>query len=264
MTQTLCGKIALVTGAASGIGRATALTLAREGATVVVADLEQAAGAANLTVAAITEAGGEASYIPADVTNADSVRDLVDTTVSRYGRLDIAHNNAGIGSFGYTADVSEEDFDRVVAVNLKGVWLGMKYEILQFQKQDSGGVIVNTASLGGILGASLVAPYVATKHAVVGLTKSAAAEYANQGIRINAVAPGAIASPMVESLSEGERSHLMAPHALHRFGTPEEVAEAVAWLASDKASFAVGTILSLDGGATATPYSWNPMSNPSR
>jgi len=264
MTRTLQNRIALVTGAASGIGRATAITLAREGAIVVVADLERAAEGAKQVVSAIEEAGGAASYVPTDVTSAESVRSLIETIVSAHGRLDIAHNNAGIGSFGFTADVSEEDFDRVVAVNLKGVWLGMKYQIRQFQKQDSGGVIVNTASLGGLVGAALVAPYVATKHAVVGLTKSAAAEYANQNIRINAVAPGAIAGPMVETLPEEQRSHLMAPHALHRFGTLEEVAEAVAWLVSDKASFAVGTILSVDGGATATPYSWDPMSNPSR
>lgn len=261
MIRALQGKTGLVTGAASGIGRATAIAFAREGANVVVADLDQAATAAQQTVAMIEDAGGSATFIPVDVTDAQSVRSLVETTVATYGRLDVAHNNAGIGSFGYTAEVSEEDFDRVVAVNLKGVWLCLKYEIEQMQKQG-GGAIINTASLAGLTGSALVAPYVATKHAVVGLTKSAAAEYANQNIRINAVAPGAIATPMIDPLAPEQRDHLIAPHALHRFGTPEEVAEAVLWLASDKSSFAVGSILSVDGGATATPHSYDPVSNP--
>ncbi len=257
------GKAGIVTGAAGGIGRATAIAFGREGASVVVADLEQATAQSLETVALVEEAGGKATFIAVDVTSSASVQQLVDSSVAHYGRLDFAHNNAGVGSFGFTADVSEDEFDRIVAIDLKGVWLAMKHEIL-YMKDNGGGTIVNTASESGLVGSLLTSPYVAAKHGVVGLTKSAAGEYANMGIRINAVAPGAIETPMTAPLSQGERDYLMAPQPLHRFGTPEEVAEAVLWLSSEKSSFVLGTVLAIDGGATANAQSYDPMSSPSQ
>nr|WP_296775853.1 SDR family oxidoreductase [Rhodococcus sp. (in: high G+C Gram-positive bacteria)] len=263
MSQEFAGQAGLVTGAAGGIGRATAIAFGREGASVVIADLEHAREKSLETVALVEEAGGKAHYVAVDVTNAKSVENLVGETVSHFGRLDFAHNNAGIGSFGFTADVSEEEFDRTIAVDLKGVWLALKYEIL-YMKAHGGGCIVNTASESGLVGSLLTAPYVAAKHGVVGLTKTAAGEYANMGIRINAIAPGAIETPMVAPLSKSERSHLMAPQPLQRFGNPEEVADAVVWLCSKKSSFVLGTILAIDGGAVANAQSYDPTTSPSR
>ena len=184
-------KAGIVTGAAGGIGRASAVAFGRLGAKVVVADLEQTRSQSLKTVALVEDAGGEAVFAPVDVTSSESVRNLVEFTISQFRRLDFAHNNAGVGSFGFTADMAEEEFDRVVAVDLKGVWLAMRYEILHM-KDNGGGTIVNTASESGLVGSLLTAPYVAAKHGVVGLTKTAAGEYANMGIRINAVAPGAV------------------------------------------------------------------------
>ena len=256
------GKAGLVTGSAGGIGRASAVAFGRLGASIVVADLERSRAEALHTVALVEEAGGTATFVAVDVTSAESVKNLVDSTFSHFGRVDFAHNNAGIGSFGFTADVSEEEFDRVVAVDLKGVWLCMKYEI-HHMTRHGGGTIVNTASESGLVGSLLTGPYVAAKHGVVGLTKTAAGEYANMGVRINAVAPGAIETPLVAPLSAVERSHLMAPQPLQRFGTPEEVAEAVVWLSSKRSSFVVGTVLAIDGGATANAQSYDPASSPS-
>ncbi|MGN7135253.1 glucose 1-dehydrogenase [Rhodococcoides corynebacterioides] len=257
------GKAGLVTGAAGGIGRAAAVAFGRLGASVVIADLEAMRDDALRTVQLVEQAGGKAAFVAVDVADADSVRNLVDRTVEQYGRLDFAHNNAGVLSTGFTADIDESDFDRILAIDVKGVWLAMKYELLHM-KEHGGGAIVNTASEAGLVGTPMAGAYVAAKHAVVGLTKTAAGEYANLGIRINAIAPGAIETPMVTRLPREGQELLMAPQPLHRFGTPEEVAEAVVWLASDKSSFVLGTVLSVDGGATSNAQSYDPELSPGR
>jgi NAD(P)-dependent dehydrogenase (short-subunit alcohol dehydrogenase family) len=258
----LKGKAGLVTGAAGGIGRATAVAYAREGAKVVISDVEQARKGAEETVAMVKRSGGEAPFIPTDVSKADQVERLVEATVRTFGRLDFAFNNAGVLATGFTADLDERTFDRVTAVDVKGVWRCMQSEI-RYRKAHGGGVIVNTASEAGLVGVPTAGAYSAAKHAVVGMTKTAAGEYASMAIRINAVAPGAIATPMVVNLPQAEQDMLMAPQPLHRFGTPEEVAEAVLWLTSDKSSFVLGSVLVIDGGATSNATSYDPSSSPS-
>jgi NAD(P)-dependent dehydrogenase (short-subunit alcohol dehydrogenase family) len=246
------GKVALVTGGASGIGRATALTFAREGAILVIADRNEDGG--QQTVHMITENGGEATFVQVDVTSASAVEALISKTVETYGRLDCAHNNAGIASGvpALTADYPEERWHQVIAVNLTGVWLCMKYEIVQMLHQG-GGAIVNTASIAGLVGGAGGAAYTASKHGVIGLTKTAALEYATQGIRVNCVCPGYIQTPMTaRGLSDPERrAQIVARHPLGRVGTPEEIAEAVVWLCSDAASFVTGHAMSIDGGYVA-------------
>ncbi|HEY7492479.1 MAG TPA: SDR family oxidoreductase [Candidatus Tectomicrobia bacterium] len=253
MPGRLSGKVALVTGGGSGIGQATALAFAREGARVVVADVIAAGGAE--TVTRIQQAGGEATFVKTDVSQATEVEALIAATVATYGRLDCAHNNAGIeGTQALTADYPEADWDRVIAVNLKGVWLCLKYELQQMQRQGQG-AIVNTASIAGLVGAHRIPAYVASKHGVVGLTKAAALEYAKAGIRVNAVCPGVIRTPMVERLffSRHPRAEarLTAFEPIGRLGTPEEVAAAVVWLCSDATSFITGHTLAVDGGIVA-------------
>ena len=252
MAELLQGKIALVTGGGSGIGRASALAFAREGAKVVVADVVIDGG--EETLGLIKKAGGEAIFVKADVSKAAEVEALVNQAVEAYGRLDCTYNNAGIeGIMASTTDYTEEAWDRVMAINLKGVWLCMKYEIPQMLKQG-GGAIVNTASVAGLLGGQLMPAYVASKHGVVGLTKTAALEYAKSGIRVNAVCPGAIRTPMMERAiamrPEFERQALAA-EPIGRMAKPEEVAEAVAWLCSDAASFVTGHSMVVDGGMVA-------------
>jgi NAD(P)-dependent dehydrogenase (short-subunit alcohol dehydrogenase family) len=249
----LDGKAALVTGAGSGIGRATALACAREGAKIVVADMAVEGG--EETVSMIKSAGGKATFVLVNVTQAAEVEAMVAAAVSAYGRIDCAHNNAGIeGVFATTADYPEADWDRVMAVNLKGVWLCMKYEIPQMLQQG-GGAIVNTASLAGLVGAKRMPAYVASKHGVAGLTKTAALEYAKSGIRVNAVCPGIIHTAMVDRMFLNRRpdleDRLAAVEPMGRLGKPEEVAEAVVWLCSDAASFVTGHTMTVDGGIYA-------------
>ena len=252
MPGRVAGKVALVTGGASGIGRATALTFAREGAKLIVADMNEEGG--HQTVHMITEKGGEATFVKTDVSQAVEVQALISKAVETYSRLDCAHNNAGIsgGVRALTADYPEDPWHQVIAVNLTGVWLCMKYELAQMLHQG-GGAIVNTASIAGLVGGAGNAAYTASKHGVIGLTKTAALEYARQGIRVNGICPGYIHTPMTaRGLSDPERRvQTIARHPLGRVGTPEEIAEAVVWLCSDAASFVTGHAMSVDGGYVA-------------
>ena len=246
------GKIALITGGAAGIGRATALTFAREGAKVVVADVM--VDGAKETVKLIKDAGGDAAFVRADVSQAAEVEALVNQTIETYGRLDCAHNNAGVeGDMAPTHEYQEGEFNRVLRINLKGVWLCLKYEIPQMLKQGSGS-IVNTSSVAGLIGFPTMPAYVASKHAVAGLTKTAALEYAKSGIRVNAVSPGSINTGMVDRMVEGKegmREMILSLEPVGRQGTAQEVAESVVWLCSDAASFVTGHVMAIDGGWAA-------------
>jgi NAD(P)-dependent dehydrogenase (short-subunit alcohol dehydrogenase family) len=245
------GKVGLVTGAAGGIGRATALGLGREGAAgILVTDLEAKQAEGEETVRLIEEAGGTARFVPGDVTSAADQEALVAATVEAFGRLDFAHNNAGIEYHATIPDTEEAEFDRILEVNLKGVWLGMKYQIPQMQSQG-GGAIVNTASLAGLIAVPALGAYIASKFGVVGLTKTAALECANDGIRVNCVCPAAIRTYMIDHLPPERQEELMAPQALRRLGEPNEVADAVVWLCSDRSSFVTGIALPVDAGSTA-------------
>ncbi len=247
------GKSAIITGAASGIGRATALLFAREGARLALADVDPAGqGVAD----EITQGGGTAIFVKTDVSKPEDVQALVRATVEAYGRLDIIFNNAGIeGEQRFTADCSVENWDRVLAVNLKGVFLGMKYAIPEMLK-NGGGVIVNTASTAGLTGYPSLPAYSASKGGVIQLTKTAALEYARQGIRVNCICPGGIYTPLVERFTRGipqEQIQKMVEmaHPVGRFGTPEEVAKLALYLASDDSSFCTGAPFIIDGGMTA-------------
>lgn len=246
------GKVAFVTGASSGIGRATALAFANNKASVVVTDVNEGLGAE--TVKLITASGGSAQFIRCDVGDDISVKKAVEQTIALYGRVDFAFNNAGIeGQQGTTADCTVENFDRVIDINLKGVWRCMRHQIPQMLKQGSG-AIVNCSSIAGLVGMAGIPAYVAAKHAVVGLTKTAALEYAKTGIRVNAVCPGVIETPMVQRFVHGEaqvKQYLMAGEPVGRLGQSEEVASAVLWLSSDQASFVTGHSLVVDGGWVA-------------
>ena len=245
------GNVALVTGGGTGIGRATAIAFAREGARVVIGNRNSEAGEA--VVKAIQDAGGDASFLRTDVSLEDDVKALVEHAVATYGRLDVAFNNAGIGgAAGPLADQSSDNYDKVMGINVKGVWMSMKYEIREMLK-TGGGAIVNNSSVGGLLGFAGVGIYSASKHAVMGLTKSAALEYSAHGVRINAVNPAVIRTPMGEGLAKTNKIKIegfAAMHPIGRIGEPEEVAEAVLWLCSDKASFVTGTATCVDGGFT--------------
>lgn len=252
MTGQLAGRVALVTGGGSGMGRAAALAFARKGAHLVVADIS--ASAADETVGLIQASGARAISVPTDVSSASAVEALVHAAVTTFGRLDYAFNNAGINEErGPLAETAEAQWDRILSVNLKGVWLGMKYEIPEMRRAG-GGAIVNNASIVGLTGSRGHAAYVASKHGVIGLTKSAALEYGSHGIRVNAVCPGAIHTPMyvrIEGTDPANDARIAASIPLGRLGQSEDVAEAVVWLCSDAASFITGHSLVVDGGEIA-------------
>jgi len=255
VTLLLQGKAALVTGGGSGIGRATAIAFAREGARVAVADVML--DAAQRTVAVINDAGGQAIAIAADVTDDAAVAAMVRATVAAFGRLDCAFNNAGIsprtvGAGGQKiGDVTPDAWDRMIDVNLTGVWRCLRHEVAQMRTQESGGAIVNTASIGGLVALPMSSAYTVGKHGVVGLTKLAAKDHAEERIRVNAVCPGYIETPMTtQSLAEnGERIRARTP--LGREGQPEEIAGLVVFLCSDRASYITGAAYAADGGYTA-------------
>jgi NAD(P)-dependent dehydrogenase (short-subunit alcohol dehydrogenase family) len=245
------GKVSVITGAGSGIGRATALAFAREGASVAVADiLEQDS---QETACMIMDLGGHALAITCDVARNDDVRRALDETVKTFGRLDFAFNNAGIEyAFKPAAEITEEEWDRIIDIDLRGVFLCMKHEIPLMLKQG-GGAIVNTSSGAGVKGFKGGAAYVAAKHGVVGLTKAAALDYAQSNIRINAVCPGIIDTSMMQRFTGGTpegRQTVIAQEPVGRMGTPDEIAAAVVWLCSDAASFVVGSAMVVDGGQT--------------
>lgn len=252
ITFDFAGKVALVTGAGSGIGAETALKFAANGARVMVSDIDADAG--NKLLDRIRAAGGEAECYPCDVADSGHVEALVVHTLERFGRLDIACNNAGIeGEQGVTAESSEENFDRVTAVNTRGVWLCMKYEIPRMVKAG-GGAIVNLSSIAGLIGFPGLSAYVASKHAVAGLTKTAALEYAESNIRVNAVCPGPIMTPMLERImasTPGFREQLVAGVPEHRIGQPADVADTILYLCSEQAAYITGQCLAIDGGWVA-------------
>ena len=252
MEQIFKDKVALVTGGSFGIGRATAVAFAKKGARVVIADWIE--DKEEVTLKQIKDSGGEALFVQCDVSKAADVKALVDKTIVQYGRIDYAFNNAGIeGLSAPTHECTDENWEKVIAVNLKGVWLCMKNEIPQMIKQGSG-AIVNCASIAGLSGFVGLPAYTVSKHGIIGLTKTAALENAKAGIRINAVCPGVIHTAMVDRVTgkdkEVEKAYI-AMEPVGRMGTAEEVAEAVIWLCSDAASFVTGHAMPVDGGFTA-------------
>jgi NAD(P)-dependent dehydrogenase (short-subunit alcohol dehydrogenase family) len=246
------GKVAIVTGASSGIGRATALHFAAQAAKVLASDVSEQGG--EETVAAIRAAGGTAVFVKCDIASAAEVAAMVDRAVAEFGRLDYACNNAGIeGAQASTHECTEANWDRVTGVNLRGTWLCMKHEIPHMLKAG-GGAIVNVSSIAGLIGFANIPAYTASKHGMNGLTKSAAIEYAKQNIRVNAVCPGAIQTPMIDRFAGPAgyaREALIAHHPMGRMGRPEEIARCIVWLCSDEASFITGQALAADGGYVA-------------
>ncbi|MHC2331228.1 SDR family NAD(P)-dependent oxidoreductase [Bradyrhizobium sp. USDA 4454] len=255
MAGILDGKAALVTGGGSGIGRATAIAMAREGARVAVSDLSK--DGIEETVALINAAGGQSIAIQGDVTDEADVANMVARTVSAFGRIDCAFNNAGVAarSVGPPGqrihELTQASVAKMLSVNLMGVFLCLKYEVAQMLRQRGGGAIVNTASIAGLVGLATSGHYVATKHGVVGLTKSAAIEYAQDGIRVNCVNPGYIKTPMTKETMDERYDEIIAKVPVRRLGVPEEIAEAVVWMCSDKASFMTGASHVVDGGYSA-------------
>ncbi len=248
-TAEFAGRVALLTGAATGIGRATALAFGTAGAKVVVADIDERAG--RETVQIIRDGGGDATFVQVDVSQTGDVADMVGQALSAYGRIDMAHNNAGVEAAKATChEISEEDWDRVIDINLKGVWLCMKQQIAVMVEQG-GGAIVNTASTVGILAQPNMAAYVASKHGVIGLTKAAAIEYVDKNIRVNAVCPAVVATPMFDRYTKGDAAlaaELESALPMKRLIEPHEVAAAVLWLSSKSASYLNGHALVIDGG----------------
>jgi len=244
------GKVAIVTGGTSGIGKATAIAFAEKGATVVIVDWIENEETLNL----IKASGGEAIFVKCDVSKAIEVKAMVDKTIAAFGRIDYAFNNAGIeGTNAKTADCTEENWDKTIGVNLKGIWLCMKYEIPEILKQGKG-VIINCASVAGLIGFGGLPAYVASKHGIIGLTKTTALEYAKQGLRVNAVCPGVIQTPMIDRITGKIKETIEEFKGLEpigRFGLPEEIANAVLWMCSDEASFVTGHAMVVDGGFVA-------------
>jgi NAD(P)-dependent dehydrogenase (short-subunit alcohol dehydrogenase family) len=250
METTFKNKVVIVTGGSSGIGSATALAFAKKGAKVAVVDWAEGHETVNL----IKEMGGEAIFIQCDVSKSAAVKAMVEKTIAAFGQLDYAYNNAGIeGTSNPTQDCTEENWDKTISINLKGIWLCMKYEIPEILKQGKG-AIVNCASVAGLVGFIGLPAYVASKHGVVGLTKTAALECAKLGIRVNAVCPGVIQTPMIDRLTGNTKEAVAQFTGLEpvgRFGQPEEIANAVVWMCSDEASFLTGHAMAVDGGFVA-------------
>jgi len=243
-------QVGIVTGAAGGIGRASAVALGRQGAFVVVADLPEKADEAAETVELVLASGGKAQFAPLDVTVESDWQRVLDVALAVTGRLDFAHNNAGVSLALPFLETSLENYLQVLEVNLTGVWLGMQQQIPVMVAQG-GGAIVNTASLAGLRGLARGSIYSTSKHAVVGLTRSLALEFAGSGLRINCVCPAAVSTAMTAALPDDLREQIVAPQAIKRFAQPTEIGEAVAWLLSDAASFITGAVVPVDGGATA-------------
>jgi len=246
-------KVAIITGGSTGIGRASAVALAKEGVKVAVAARRIKEG--EETVHLVKEAGSDGIFLRTDVTNEDDVRSLVEKTVKVYGRLDYAFNNAGIEeAMTPLVEQTSNIFDQIMSINVKGIWLSMKYEIPEMIRNGGGGAIVNMSSAAGVMGFPQMPVYIASKHAVLGLTKSAALEYASSGIRINAIAPGGVETDMAKRLADDNHQFLdtlTSIHPIGRIAQSEEIANAVVWLLSDKASFVLGHTLLVDGGAVS-------------
>lgn len=247
------GKVAIVTGASSGIGRASVKLFAQHGAAVIASDVDDAGGEA--TVAQVRAVGGEATFVHTDVSSPEQVEAMVTAAIRNYGRLDFAHNNAGIPGAGATVpDTSIDDWRRAIDVMLTGVFLGMKYQIPRILEHGQGGAIVNTASGAGLIGFPGMCGYVASKHGVIGLTKTAALEFGAQGIRINAICPGTARTGMVEAWMGDDaalEAQVVALHPIGRIAEPIEIAQAAIWLCSDAASFMLGAVIPVDGGYVA-------------
>jgi NAD(P)-dependent dehydrogenase (short-subunit alcohol dehydrogenase family) len=253
MARQLRESVALITGGAAGIGRAAARAFAARGARVAIADLKASEG--KEVAAAIAREGGQALFVEADLSQRADVARLLEATLAAFGRLDVAFNNAGIeGTLASTADCTEENFDRTLAVNLKGTWLCMREEIAQMLRQGDGGAIVNMSSVAGLVGFANLPAYVASKHGVIGLTRSAALEYATAGIRVNAICPGVIHTEMIDRLTGKDPAaerQFVDLEPMGRMGTPDEIAAGAVWLCSRAASFVTGHALAVDGGLVA-------------
>jgi NAD(P)-dependent dehydrogenase (short-subunit alcohol dehydrogenase family) len=247
--KSFSNKVVIVTGAGSGIGHATALAFAQEGAKVVVSDIDSKMGLS--TVEEIKKNNGEAFFVKCDVSSEEEVKNLVSKTVEKYGRLDCAYNNAGVeGKVSTTTECTSDNWDRTINVNLKGTWLCMKYEIPEMLKNGKGS-IVNCSSIAGLVGFETIPAYVASKHGVIGLTETASLEFAKQNIRVNAVCPGVIQTPMLERFTNHNEQAMAQQDPMGRVGKPEEIADSVLWLCSDKSSYVTGQAIAVDGGWVA-------------
>jgi len=253
MERLLENKVAFITGSASGIGKETALLFAKEGAKVMISDINEEQG--NEAVEDVKKIGGEAAFVKCNVANYQDVQNLLAATVKHFGRLDVAVNNAGIGgSWQQLAEYDHAEYDKIIAINQTGVFYCLQVAIKQMLSQKSAGSIVNISSVAGLKAMPFGSPYVASKHAVIGLTKTAAVEYARAGIRVNAICPVFTLTPLFKEIFKVDASYeekLMKTIPMRRYGKPEEIAEAITWLCSDRSGFVTGQAISLDGGSTA-------------